>query len=163
MNMNHKPKRQPVPFTDADGVACLHVPLASGHGPATIEAADLPGVLAAGVTLAWNLNDNGSGRRYVRANQMRGNTVMVARLIMGAGPEHEAHYRDGDPLNLRRANLYLTGRRGRPLPTDQAAAEPKHSAQTFAGASDNQGGSDSPPMGARASTPADAVAIRGQA
>lgn len=160
MNPALNPKRQPVPFTSADGAPCLRVPLASDRGPAIIDADELPALLAHGVTLAWSFNDNGRGRSYVRASRARGNTVTLARLIAGAARRQEVHYRDGDPLNLRRGNLYVSGR-----PAHYAAVAEgglKSSPEISAKGSIYNGNREAPRRYPDATTPAD-EAPRGSA
>lgn len=102
-----KHNRHPVPFTAADGTPCLGVPLAGDRGAAIIEADALPLIHAAGLGAAWSFNSNGKDRRYVRGSLVQGNTVTVARVIAGARSGQCVCHRDGNPLNLRRMNLYL--------------------------------------------------------
>lgn len=59
----------------------------------------------------WFLVSAGDARHpeyaYVRVARSRGHLATVARIITGAGGGKAVKYRDRDPLNLRRANLYL--------------------------------------------------------
>lgn len=63
----------------------------------------------------WTLNTNGRGRTYVRSGQRRAAaiagqpgakaTASLGRIVAQAGRGDVVRYRDGNPLNLRRANL----------------------------------------------------------
>ena len=74
----------------------------------------------------WVLNADRGGREYVRAGgsalaamaRQPGSrpTATLARIITGARPHEQVTYADRDRLNLRRANLRLEDRRGRPVP-----------------------------------------------
>jgi hypothetical protein len=110
--------RTPTQFTAADGTECLHVPLAGNRGDAIIEGDALPLLAQVGVTLSWSFNRNGRGRRYVRGNLARGNTISIARIVAGARRGQLVCYCDGNPLNLRRSNLYVVEGRAK---TDCAA------------------------------------------
>lgn len=68
----------------------------------------------------WALRDNGRGRHYVRATRKQAGaiagqrtavpTATLARIIAQAARGEVVRYRDGDPTNLRKANLDLLGR-----------------------------------------------------
>lgn len=168
MNTSHKPKRQPIPFTAADGGECLRVPLARGRGDAVMDADDLPLLRQAGLTDGWSFNRAGNARfRYVRAHLSGGNTVTVARVIAGAPTGWHVRYHDGNPSNLRRGNLYLIEGRAKmdcaALVAEQPADQPKGLPLISARASESMGRSHPPLRGPRATPPADAKAIRGQA
>lgn len=98
------------------------MPLTNAPGSFAIIArhhhADLK---ARGLTGAWFLNSNGSGRAYVRTHipvegRPDGTNLLVARLIVGAGPNVAVRYANGNPLDLRYFNL--VGQKGRSKRTD---------------------------------------------
>lgn len=146
--MTCNPKRTPVSFTTVDGTECLRVPLARARGEAIIEADDMHSVAACGVSAEWSFDSNGSGRRYVRGNRSPGNrAVSIARAVARAGRGQCVGYHDANPLNLRRDSLYLTEGRSRmdcASLIEYAEGEPKHSAQIFAPASNEQEHARSP-------------------
>lgn len=116
----------PAQFTDEHGQECIRVSLDNrGRHFATINAHDYLAVLRAGVTGAWFMNDNGKGRSYVRAAVPTGigtcTNVQIARIIIGAGPRTIVRYANGDPLDLRRANL--SWQRGKAKRTDDHLAQ----------------------------------------
>ncbi len=76
---------------------------------AVVDAADLEALRAAGYSTRWFLNRSGSGHPYVRVASRRyaGGVETVARIILQPGRNRVVSYRDGDPLNLRRANLMV--------------------------------------------------------
>lgn len=94
-------------FTDTKGRDCAAITLARNAGTARILSDDIALLKRAGVSLNWFLNLAGSPRSYVRAHQRGGNTVTIARIIMGARPDQHVHHLDGDRLNLCRDNLQL--------------------------------------------------------
>ncbi len=142
------PKRSPVPFVAADGVDCLRVPLAGNRGEAVIEAADMERLCQAGVTPNFSFNRATDERyRYVRARIADGNTVTAARFIAAAGRGQYVRYHDGNPLNLRRGNLYLTEGHAKmdcAALIEQAKADPNSSAEISARVSDTGAGTRSP-------------------
>jgi len=87
------------------------VPLSNAPGTfAIIDQHNYAAIRARGLTGAWFLNGNGSGRFYVRTKVMAtgrpdGTNLLVARLILHAGPKAAVHYANGDPLDLRFFNL----------------------------------------------------------
>ena len=110
---------------DLDGTAVVHIPMSNARGTyATFDAADYDRLrtLYPG---AWRLNDNGSGKLYVRAVTPRtlGMNVNLAWEALQPGPGRIVRYRDGNRLNLRRSNLYVEeGKvRRRMLPAERAA------------------------------------------
>lgn len=94
---------------DNDGRAIVLVPLANYPVPAKLFEADFDALRAAGLTDHWTFNNTGNGHAYVRAGHYSspGKLITVARVIEGAGPRVAVKYADGNPLNLRRDNLYL--------------------------------------------------------
>lgn len=99
-------------FIAADGTRLARVPLTGGF-TATVDADDYDLFIRLGLSTRWLANDNGKGRRTVRfclpparAGQ-RSNNASVSRVILGAGYGERVRYRDGNPLNLTRANLYV--------------------------------------------------------
>lgn len=102
---------KPIPFHDEHGTACLNVPLTNAPGVfAQIDRHSFLALQRLGLTGPWFLNGNGSGKRYVRANvperdRRNWTPLLVARLIIGAGPGTVVRYANGDPLDLRFINL----------------------------------------------------------
>jgi hypothetical protein len=96
--------------TLADGSRIAEVPLRDG-GFVTVDHDDLARILSLGISPAWSLNSNGGRQRYVRAQAPRAlgvpSLVQVARVIMEPPSGRVLKYRDGNRLNLRRANFYL--------------------------------------------------------
>jgi hypothetical protein len=108
LNRPKVPKR-PVRFTtDRDGTPLALVTLAGGE-VATIEKTDFDHLTRLGVSANWTLNQAGTGHAYVRAYapRRRGSLVTIARLLMRPGRDQAVRYADGDPLNLRRSNLFF--------------------------------------------------------
>lgn len=97
---------------DPDGRATVAVPLSNDPRSATLYVDDHTRVIAALGPAKWFVNSNGWGNVHVRARLPRGGNVMVARLVMDAGPGVlMVRPRDRDPFNLRSSNLD-TVRRG---------------------------------------------------
>lgn len=105
----HKMKRPPIHKRSALGARTVHVPLANNERCAVLDEEDFIWLIANGLTGNWTFNNASPGFSYVRAPCAKtGNIVTVARLIIGAGRGQAVKYRDGDRMNLRRANLYLS-------------------------------------------------------
>jgi hypothetical protein len=107
-NRPKAPKR-PVRFAmDRDGTPIAKVTLAGGE-VAVIDGPDFDQLMRLGVSPNWTLNQAGTGHAYVRAYapRRRGSLVTIARLLMRPGRNQRVQYADGDPLNLRRSNLFL--------------------------------------------------------
>lgn len=102
-------RREPHRTTAADGSPVVEVPLASGRGAAVLDAEDFDLLVEKGVSPNMYINWNGArGNFCVRAcAPWAGNLVSPARVIMAAGRGEAVRYRDHDPRNLRRSNLYL--------------------------------------------------------
>ncbi len=97
-------------FLDPHGRPCYDVPLdKSGTRWATISKNDFIRLRGLGATGVWFLNGNGSGNEYVRTHLILGPSgprpVLVSRLILGVGKNEVVRYQNGDPLDLRPANL----------------------------------------------------------
>lgn len=111
--MNNNTRDTIITFTHDDGLEIAHVPLRNRQreviGTAIIERGDLEALQAAGVPTPWFLNTSSSGHAYVNAPERdhRGRSLPVARAVLGTGKGTIVRYRDGNRLNLRRANLYL--------------------------------------------------------
>jgi hypothetical protein len=90
---------------------CLKVPLTNAPDLfAVVDQHSHARLVSQGLTGSWFLNDNGSGRSYVRTfvpteGRQRTTNLQVARLIVGAGPRTVVRYANGDPLDLRYGNL----------------------------------------------------------
>lgn len=100
--------------TDPDGTRIVKVPLTGGF-VATVEAEDYDAFVRLGLSTRWLANADGkAGRVTVRFTLpparpgQRSNNASVARVIAEAGGSERVRHRDGNPLNLRKANLYLT-------------------------------------------------------
>lgn len=104
------PKRAPAFTTDHNGEPIVHVPLATGE-TATLDRGDWDRLAASGVSPNWTCNPNGHGASYVRVGDasLRGKLAIISRRIMDAQPGEMIRYRDGNRLNLRRANLKRQG------------------------------------------------------
>lgn len=83
-----------------------YVPLGrSGSKTAVLYKDDLDYLMRLGVGNRWIANPN---QNYVLCfGNKPGKRIMVARLLLNAGPGNRVHYKDGNPLNLRRDNLSL--------------------------------------------------------
>lgn len=96
---------------DDDGCAVVGVPISNRPGThAWLYAADYAAILNDYGPTPWFVNDNGSGRLYVRLyvrleGTDRPNNIMVSRLVLGDFGAPVIRYRDGDRLNLRSRNL----------------------------------------------------------
>lgn len=111
MNSNKAARPPIIPFTDEAGRPCLRVPLdPNGNAYAVVLAHHYREIQRAGATGAWFLNDNGFGIRYVRTKVPDGagktTMIMVARLIVGAGPRSTIYYQNKDRMDLRPENLF---------------------------------------------------------
>jgi len=99
---------------DPDGTRVALVPLANSDQPARVLPEDLAEWRARGLSLLWTVNPNGrssyTSALYVRAgcSAQPGCLATVARAIARAAPGQAVKYRDGNPRNLRRDNLYVT-------------------------------------------------------
>lgn len=105
-----KLERLPEPFTDENGQRCVRVPLANGAGEAATYWETYWELIGSGVSPLWCSNHNRGGQtgdQYVKA-KVGGKPQTIARLILKAGPGEVVQYRDGNRLNLRPDNLYLT-------------------------------------------------------
>lgn len=110
--------------TDADGAPIFLIPTSNGE-PFKIDAADLSRLCPG--PFYWN--KAGNGARYVRCMGLD-NNLSPARIIAGAGARQIVRYRDGDPSNLRKYNLRVTG--GRAKWSDAAFVRPSPEAVTYA-------------------------------
>jgi hypothetical protein len=101
---------------DADGTPVVHIETSNRPGRfVTMDQADWSAWLAAGRPPSIFLFGNGSGREYVGYSDATrpGWNAPAARAIVGAPPGRVVRSWDGDPLNLRRRNLYtLAGKAG---------------------------------------------------
>ena len=105
-----------------DGTRIVHVPLANGLR-ATVDAADFDRLMRLGLRPTWVFNDNGRGCHFVRSRFPLGigtpNNIQVARAIMAPPPGCVVKYSDGNPLNLRRNNLWVVERASRAKAREQ--------------------------------------------
>ena len=113
-----------IPITDEHGQPCFHVPMSNAPGIfAIVDQHSYARLRALGLTNTWLLNGNGTGKRYVRTavpteGRAKGTILLVARLIVGAGPGTVVRYANGNPLDLRFINL--AWRKGKSKRTDCA-------------------------------------------
>ena len=108
--MTNKKTRSPIYSQDRDGEAIVLVPLANHPESAKLLKADFLRLEERRLGMAWTFNSNGQGSQYVRASVpgVRGKLLTVARLIVGAGGSRCVRYRDGNRLNLRADNLFVS-------------------------------------------------------
>lgn len=104
----YKARRAIIAAREATGREVVHVHLIGGH-IATLDRTDFDQLMRVGVSPNWFLNEAKGGFLYVRAGVSAllgwGNNVTVARVITMPSAGEVVHYRDGNPLNLRGANL----------------------------------------------------------
>lgn len=82
---------------------------------AEIELAALLDLIENGADGAWFLDYAGSGKAYVKTYvplASAGNVcnVTLGRLVAGAGKGRMVRFRDRNPLNLRRSNVFIVGK-----------------------------------------------------
>jgi hypothetical protein len=93
----------------------------TGYVPFTIDTADLPRLQELGGT--WYLFPKG-GKVFVRAKRTKdGSQPLLHRFITGAEPGTVTAFKDGNPLNCRRANL-VTLQPGEEIREPQLYVEP---------------------------------------
>lgn len=93
----------------------VYVPVLGATLPAVIDRADFDRIIASGVSDQWVLN-RGSGRGigFVRAKTIEGRLVTIARLVSGVTIAHRpVRYVNGNPLDIRKANLRISVPRDR--------------------------------------------------
>ena len=124
-----KPDNNPIPFADEHGAACFRIPLSNSPDTfAILDQQSFTNLISQGLTGRWFLNSNGAGRSYVRISvpvegRRGGTNLLVARLIIGAGPRTVVRYANGNPLDLRFVNLaWRKGKSGRTDADTLAAA-----------------------------------------
>lgn len=103
---------------DEGGRAVVRVELAKQRGLfVTMDAADYDQWIAAGRDTRFILNRNGpltgTHRVVFYDRAVAGGIAGVARQIINPGRGKVVRYRDGDRLNLRRANLDVQGGKAR--------------------------------------------------
>lgn len=137
------PNARPVSFTDEHGTPCIRIALSNSPGTfAIIDQHSFTDLVSQGLTGPWFLNSNGTGRNYVRIavpveGRRSGTNLLVARLIIGAGPHTVVRYANGNPLDLRFANLaWRKGKSGR-TDTETLAAALQLRAERHANTSPN--------------------------
>lgn len=119
------------------GTVILRVPMGDPKRPgatvwAEIELAAWLDLIENGADGAWFWNLSGKGNGYVRTcPPMQGATnaptlVTVGRLVAGAGKGRIVRFRDRNPLNLRRDNIFIVGN---PSTCEGPVKGPKHDAR----------------------------------
>ncbi len=91
-----------------NGSVLIRVPLKGSKGLkgyAEINKDDWDFLGKLGASTAWNLSAYGTV--IAGAARAPGRNVRIGRVLLDAGPGQIVRYRDGNPLNLRRSNLYL--------------------------------------------------------
>lgn len=120
------------------GTVILRVPMKDCRRPgalvwAEIELAAWLDLIENGADGAWFWNYSGQGKGYVmtcppmqRAPGVP-TQVTLGRLVAGAGKGRIVRFRDRNPLNLRRSNLFIVGN---PATVEGPVKGPKHDART---------------------------------
>lgn len=103
---------------DRDGSAIVRVELSNKRGIfITMDATDYDAWVSSGRSTRFMLNRNGpltgTHRVLYYCPDVAGRMAGVAREILQPGLGRTTHYRDGDRLNLRRANLEIREGRAR--------------------------------------------------
>lgn len=102
---------------DPDGRAVVGVSLSNRPKLAWLYLTDYVRITAEYGTPKWAVSGNGKGHLYVRFRPQGATDrkISVARLVAGDFVKTGVRYLDGNPLNLRNANLiHDKGRGGRP-------------------------------------------------
>ncbi len=95
---------------DRDGASIVLVPVHGLKEPAKVRADDFERLTRAGYPPRFMHVKNGKGQSYVRVchpTLMHGQET-VARLVADVAKWQQVRYRDGNRMNLRRENLYVT-------------------------------------------------------
>jgi len=103
--------------SDPDGRDVVGVRLSNRSKVAWLYLTDYLRIIKQYGTPVWAVSGNGKGLFYVRfrAPGKSNNKLNVARLVAGDFEKTGVRYLDGNPLNLRNANLiHDKGRGGRP-------------------------------------------------
>jgi|HigsolmetaGSP11D_1036233.scaffolds.fasta_scaffold34631_1 hypothetical protein len=103
--MQRKVIRSPYVDRDGDGTTIYRVPLAGTKLEAKILPEDWHRLIEGGASPNWYFNGGGVG--FGRKLNGKVRIERPARLILGiTDPKVFARFRDRNPLNLRRDNLY---------------------------------------------------------
>ena len=109
--MKKQQQAAPEYTTDADGQQLVHIALANSNQRATLYAEDYQRLMDAGFSPSWQYTRNKSGSAYVTVGACthKGVDCLVpfSRLVAMAEAGQMVRYRDGNPLNMRAANLKL--------------------------------------------------------
>lgn len=99
--------RAPSVFYDPDGTPMVRVPV-PGLGNAEIEGSVFNALMDRGVSDQWFKTCTGKGNSYVAVAipEDTDKIITVARLIVTTPARRHVRYVDGNPLNLRRRNLW---------------------------------------------------------
>lgn len=103
---------KPILTADKDGADIALVFVKHGSKPAKLLRQDFDTLIEAGFIDHWTLNKG----RVVGYSQAIGNAHGIARAIMQAPAGKLVMYRDRDPLNLRRDNLFIPIRKRPRMP-----------------------------------------------
>ncbi len=99
----------------AGGARVIDIELTNRPGIyAVMDLADFRDWQAAGRSTSFYAFSNGQGREYVGFPDLSrpGHHATVARALLSPGGKKAVRYRNDDPLNLRRANLYAAVGKG---------------------------------------------------
>jgi hypothetical protein len=105
---------------DPEPILLIQIPMDDPHKPgatiyATLDFASWLDLMEMGAHGAWRFNAKGrqrGGQVLTRLPMWRScliADVAIARLLTNAKPGQQSRTLDGNPLNLRRSNLYLLG------------------------------------------------------
>jgi hypothetical protein len=94
--------------TDRAGGKFYRVHLSNTEKTVAMDRFDYLRLVQDGVK-TFRLNRDTRGREYVKT-WINGQSVQVARLILGVDKGRQTRFKDGNPLNLRRRNIRKAGR-----------------------------------------------------
>lgn len=103
-------KRETEYISDLDGTAIALVPVGKQDAICTIAKADHDFLIKSGVSPNWAVSNS----KYVTAIR-DGKRDYIARMVCMCRTGQFISYKDGDPLNLRRANLQVMEKRHVPV------------------------------------------------
>lgn len=95
-------KPRPIRVTSEGGRALAYVPISRGGvKEACLYLDDYQYLVGLGVSANWQT----SGRAVIASST--GGRILVGRTLVDAKAGQQVRYHDGNPLNLRRDNLYI--------------------------------------------------------
>lgn len=102
-----KQATSPTPFTAADGVACVSLPLANREERWFTTEEAYEDLMKAGMSGRWRLSHGVRRIGYVAGWLPGYGHQVIARLIARARKGEQVSHRDGNRLNLRPENLVI--------------------------------------------------------